>query len=36
VLAAFEPVVDDLARCWLRFLVAAAFFAAADLSALVL
>jgi hypothetical protein len=33
--AAFEPAVEDFARCWLRFLVAAAFFAAADLSALV-
>jgi hypothetical protein len=30
-----EPAVDDLARCSFRFLVAAAFFAAADLSAFV-
>jgi hypothetical protein len=33
--AAFLPRVDDELRCWLRFLVAAAFFAAADRSAFV-
>jgi hypothetical protein len=33
--AAFLPAVAELARCWLRFRVAAAFFAAAERSALV-
>jgi hypothetical protein len=32
--AAFLPAVAELARCWLRFRVAAAFFAAAERSAL--
>jgi hypothetical protein len=33
--AAFVPAVWDLLRCWFRFLVAAAFFAAAERSAFV-
>jgi hypothetical protein len=33
--AAFVPAVEDLLRCWFRFLVAAAFFAAAERSAFV-